>query len=168
MSDTRFFCIPSVWIPLPLSVCLIMQTYFLSPTSFFICNSQCVLIYSVCVFVCLFVWVKRSHFPSLILWSWDFLQASPGFIALQQATTVLIHLFLKDQNLAHTFCMNYDFLRGYKMFWYASLYPIWCRNVCFVHVLMFPRQWNVELELGFLGRWPYWVILASDREDVIL
>ena len=66
--------------------------------------------------VCLFVWVNRSHFPSLILGSWDFLQASSGFIALQRDTTLLIHLSLQDQIFRVVFEWIVSFLGGMTCF----------------------------------------------------
>ena len=103
--------------------------------------------------VCLFVWVNRSHFPSLILGSWDFLQASSGFIALQRDTTLLIHLSLQDQIFRVLFAWIVSFLGGMTCFnhlhsFIISQSFIQCALIVFVHLSSFPRQWNVELELG--------------------
>ena len=103
--------------------------------------------------VWLFVWVNRSHFPSLILGSWDFLQASSGFIALQRDTTLLIHLSLQDQIFRVLFAWIVSFLGGMTCFnhlhsFIISQSFIQCALIVFVHLSSFLRQWNVELELG--------------------
>ena len=96
MSGTCFFCIP---LCLNSFAGLITQMYFFQHLS--VSDSATLNV----LFVCLF---EKTHFHSLIFWSWDFLQASSGFIALHWATTMLyIQLCSQDQNLN---CANFLYL----------------------------------------------------------